>query len=317
MASTPTVIESPLAAGFGVGLLAVALWFAPPLWTQRVRGFALDALRPGLQAAHQANDRWNVWRISTQSAEVQRLQQELAALRDASRRDRERSQRLTAQLALVVEQQATSAGKAESGDEIPRLFSPALIDAAVLADSLAKAWRDGRILDRGWQHGLREDALVLGSQRPLIDVGRDAQISPEDTLLIGRTVVGKVEVVGRWTSTYLPVTDPDFRGRAQLVRDTASGPAWGAQGLLRGTGSGCRLDGIVAEETVRPGDLVYTADRDGIQSAPLCYGEVIAAELDPEGRRWDIEIRPAPTPSAPGFVQVLRTTLNVTRMWGP
>ncbi len=195
------------------------------------------------------------------------------------------------------------------------MFTPALVEAAVLGETLAEAWRSGRILDRGWKSGLRESALVLSSHRPLLDLGQAQQISPEDTLLVGQSVVGKVEVVGQWTSTFLPVIDPEYRGRAQLIRQTAAGVAWGAEGLLTGTGQACQLTGITATEAVRVGDLVYTAERDGILSAPLCYGEVTHAELDAQGREWVVTLRPAAQPAPLTRVQVMRAALNPARLW--
>jgi len=296
-------------------LAGCALWFAPESAVARIRGMTLDVLYPGLQAGKSVQVRWTEWQHSRRSAAVARLQIDVNRLQTEQQQQQERIQRLTAQLADANERAMTDADRPASDETTPRLFMPALVDAAVLGETLSKAWREGRVIDGGWKKGLREQALVLASRRPLVDIGQNQQLSPEDTLLIGRTVLGKIETVGRWTSTFIPVTDSDFRGRAQLVRQTDQGPAWGAQGLLRGTGAGCQLEGISAEETVRPGDLVYTAERDGILSAPLVYGTVTTAELDADGREWTIVIEPAPTPSILGQVQVLRAALNPARVW--
>jgi cell shape-determining protein MreC len=149
----------------------------------------------------------------------------------------------------------------------------------------------------------------------LIDLGRDARISPEDTLLLGRSVIGKVHRVGRWTSTFLLVTDADFRGRAQLVRALQEGYVFGAKGVLRGQGdASCLLEGIPATETVEPGDLVYTADRDGPLPTPLYYGKVVEATLDDSAREWRIVVKPVERPTDLTDVQVLRSALNPRRL---
>ncbi len=298
-----------------VVLAGCALWFAPASAVARIRGATLDALRPGLLLAQTVQRQWSVWQQSRRDATLAQLERQLDDHQHATQQQQERIQRLTAQLAQANELAMTTANAQSADEATPRLFLPALVDAAVLGETLSKAWRDGRVLDGGWKKGMRENAVVLASRRPLIDIGQSQQLSPEDTLLTGRTVLGKIETVGRWTSTFIPITDDDYRGRAQLVRQTDQGPAWGAQGLIRGTGVACQLDGIAAEETVRPGDLVYTAERDGILSAPLVYGTVINAELDADGREWTITIQPAPSPTTLGTVQVLRAALNPARLW--
>ncbi len=315
MTRSPRLRRSPLATAMWVVLIALALWFAPVAAVARIRAVTFDVLRPGLSLSVITRQRWFAWRKQLTDQEVARLQSHVETLEQSSQQQDERVQRLMAQLASANEAAAVSSDTHSDDETTPRLFTPALVDAAVLGETLSRSWREGRVLDGGWKKGLRESAMVLTSRRPLVDIGQSQQLSPEDTLLTGRTVLGKIEAVGHWTSTFIPITDTDFRGRAQLVRQTDQGPAWGAQGLLRGTGDGCVLEGIAAEETVRPGDFVYTAERDGILSAPLTYGTVVAAELDTDGREWKITIRPAPTPTTLGTVQVLRAALNPARLW--
>ncbi len=300
---------------FWVVLIGLALWFAPTSAIARIRTITVDLLRPGLSLSVATQQRWIIWQKTRDDEHIVRLQSQIEQLERTTQQQDERAQRLTAQLAAANEAAALSPTVGSHDESMQRLFTPALVDAAVLGESLSKSWREGRMLDRGWRSGLRESAVVLASRRPLIDIGQSQQLSPEDTLLTGRTVIGKIEAVGQWTSTFIPITDADFRGRAQLLRQTDQGTAWGAQGMIRGTGNGCVLEGIASEETVLIGDLVYTAERDGILSAPLIYGTVMHAELDADGREWTINIRPAPTPTALGTVQVLRAALNPARLW--
>jgi cell shape-determining protein MreC len=155
---------------------------------------------------------------------------------------------------------------------------------------------------------------VLASRLPLIDVGQPQVLQPEDTVLCGRTVLGKVHTVGRWTSTFLPITDAEYRGRAQLVRETPAGPAWHAAGMLRGDGRQCQLDGVSVEESVRVGDLVYTAERDGVLPEPMYYGRVTAVASEPDGRAWRITVAPAMTRPLT-TVTIVRAALNPGRFW--
>jgi cell shape-determining protein MreC len=304
--------KSPWLIAAGACLTGVALWHAPTGMTQGVHGAAYDALRPGCQMSNLAAQQWQSWRETWADAEAQRLRAEFAESQAALRRQTERVQQLSAQWASSRELPAAVATVPES----ERLFIPALIEAAVLGETLSQDWREGRVLDRGWKHGVRESALVLQGRGPLIDLGATAQVTPEDPLLVGRTIIGKVAVVGRWTSSYLPVTDADFRGRAQLVRDTGDGPVWGAQGLLRGDSAGrCILEGVPVEEAVRVGDLVFSADRDGALSEPLAYGRVVDVKTSADEREWSLLVEPAPQPSRLTRVHVLRAALNPSRFW--
>jgi rod shape-determining protein MreC len=310
------IAGSPGAVGLWSVVLGGALWFAPPALADRVHGVTWDALRPGLQLARwieaEGQSAWSRRRaaeLQTLHAEIERLQADLVA-------ERQRTQRLSAQVlstqALLVREGLPGTGR-ESAAE--RLFHPAIVDAAVLGDSLSQAWRQGTVLDRGAAHGLREAALVLHSARPLVDRGLRDQLSAEDLLLLGRTVLGKIDTVGRWTSTFVPITDPAYRGRAQLVRQTDDGPQWGAGGLLRGDGDVCRLDGVPGNESVRVGDLVFTAERDAALGVALSYGTVIEAHLGIDDREWQIVVQPSPQSTRATEVQVLRAALNPARLW--
>lgn len=196
-----------------------------------------------------------------------------------------------------------------------RLAQPLLIEAAILGSSHARNWRKGSWLDQGKAQGLQEDALILTSEQSVLDLGRDFQVSPADAVLWGRCVIGKVQQVGRWSSTLLPVTAPEFRGRAQLVRQTEQGYVFGPKGMIKGQGtSTCILDGVPADEAVEVGDAVYTADRDGILPTPLFYGAVIEARLDEREQAWRILVQPAELPADLTTVQILRTRGNPSRL---
>ena len=305
---------SPTALGAWSLLLGTALWFAPPHLVTTFRAAWLDGLRPGLHAVEQVRHRVRDWQTQRQEAHLKALQQQVAQLQEATARSDERLRRLSAQFALQQEA-PDNAVSAASGKPVPALFVPALVEARVIGDTLGTDWRSGKILEAGWQAGVREQALVLKSRRPLIDLGAPEQLSPEDPLIIGSTVVGKVEVVGRWTSSFLPVTDPDFRGAVQIVRFTDNGTTWGAKGIVKGNGDDCVIEGVGSDAAVRAGDLVYSAGRDGAIDAPLFYGTIHSAELGSDDREWRLHMTPGDQPSSLTHVRVLRAALNPQRLW--
>src|SRR5690606_16885117 len=105
---------------------------------------------------------------------------------------------------------------------------------------------------------------------------------------------------------------------ARIVRLTAQGPVEGPQGILKGTGGGCRLDEIPATEAVASGDLVYTAVLASPSGQSFYCGKVTQADADPAASHWTIEIAPACAPQdLPRHVTVLRTELNPRLMARP
>jgi cell shape-determining protein MreC len=299
-------------------LAATGLAGVPVESVAAVRAVFHDLLRPGCQAILAGTNAVAGWSAARESAQVAQLRQEQQTLRQQLAASEAKLRRITATAAdlresLIVQGSVPQLGPTAETSE--RLFVPLLIEAAVLGEQLAREWRSGRLLDRGHRHGVQEAAHVLASPAPLIDVGQADEVQPEDAVLMGRLVVGKVIAVGQWTSTFLPVTDPDYRGQAQLMRDTADGVAWGAVGVLEGDGTRCLLRGISTEQTVQLGDFVFTADRDGVLSDPLCYGRVVEVERSDDPRQWQIVVEPPPRPAALSKVTVLRGALNPQRLW--
>ena len=296
-------------------LVGVGLSFAPDGVASRLRGAVTDAMRPGQQAVCAMGDslREGLASLTSQTARTQ--QHELARLRRELDDAKSRSVALATQLASMNEEREREATLPSTIRRLPRLASVSLIETTVLGDVLAEQWRSGKLLDRGETNGVRESSLVLNSRQSLVDVGQDGELSPEDSVLMGRSVIGKIERVGRWTSTLLLLTDAAYRGRAQLIQEAETGFAFGARGILKGQGGAlCKLEGIAATESVRVGDGVYTADRDGLVSTPLYYGKVVEATLGPDDREWKVLVEPAPLPSRLTTVQVLRTSVNSERL---
>ncbi len=299
----------------GLILIGVGLYFAPDGVAARLHSVIADGFRPGNEAVRMACDSFREGLSAVYSKSAQAQQRELEQLRSELIASRAQNSVLVARLAQANDQDLVDSTLPMSLRRLPRLMIPALIDAAVLCEPLAEAWRSGRLLDRGEASGIRASSLVVNSRQPLVDVGQDGSLSAEDALLLGRCVIGKIERVGRWTSTFLLLTDAAYRGRAQLIQETDSGFAFGPRGILKGQGSSlCRLEGIASTESVRVGDAVYSADRDGLVSAPLYYGKVVEATLEPDDREWQVRVEPAPLPSQLTRVQILRTTVNSERL---
>lgn len=299
----------------GLVLVGVGLSFAPDAVSSRLRGAVADVMRPGQQAARVTGDSLREWMIGLTSQSARSQQREVTCLEAELAAANARNAVLIARLAESRDEQAHASALPSTIRSLPRLASPSLIEAAVLGDALAEHWRSGKLLDRGTANGVRETSLVVSSRQPLIDLGQDGEVSPEDSVLLGRCVIGKVERVGRWTSTLLLLTDAAYRGRAQLIHAADTGYAWGGRGILKGQGGTlCKLDGIAATESVRVGDEVYTAERDGLVTTPLYYGRVVEATLGPDDREWQVLVEPAPLPHRLTSVQVLRMSMNAERL---
>jgi cell shape-determining protein MreC len=109
------------------------------------------------------------------------------------------------------------------------------------------------------------------------------------------------------------VTDPGFSGRARLARQTSRGLAFGSEGTLVGGGANlCRLKRIM--EPVNVGDEVYSGGTDGVLPYPMFYGRVVRAELEEGATEWSIDVEPAAKLDRFDRVQILRMSLNPSRL---
>ncbi|MBI3865962.1 MAG: hypothetical protein HY290_29145 [Planctomycetia bacterium] len=196
----------------------------------------------------------------------------------------------------------------------PPLAMAQLVEARVMGEETALLWRGKQLLSSGSRQGIVESALVLDSARPLVDLGSDAELAPGDSVYAGRIVIGKIADVGRYSSTLRLVTDPGYRGRARLARRTARGYlAQGTEGTLIGDGSEfCRLKHVT--DPVNVGDEVFTGGADGLLPAPMYYGRVIRAELEPGAQEWSVWVKPAAALERLETVLVLRRTIHPDRI---
>jgi cell shape-determining protein MreC len=307
--------RSNVLAAAAAAIVAIGLLCASRTLTDRLRTGILDATRPGQEALAAAisrtTEQLSRLRSVNDPAELQRLRNELAGWKLRSRQ-----LALAAAAAREELQQMQESGPAPASlTSVRPLVGVDLVAASVLGAEHARQWRAGRFINQGTTAGIPDAALVLESTEPVLDQGRDAGLITGQPVYAGRCVVGRVWHVGHWMSTVQPVTHPEYRGSAQIVRQTGSEHVYGPHGILAGTGEPlCRLTIIDATAGIEVGDDVYTGERDGTLPFPMYYGKVASAVLDPQTLQWEIRVQPAVPELTGRAVCVLRRSLNGFRV---
>lgn len=313
--SRPIVVATILMSGVACGLLVLSGDVADP-----ARAAVRDGLRPGqiwfgdaLAAMKSTVRNW-----ADDSAIPGRRKEPLDDADAPAAGSSRRIRRLELANALLREQLHRNERIGRSpyrGEASEPLTSADLISARVLGEETAGLWRSGYLLDGGSRSGLAESDLVLQDDAALVDVGEGEKLETGFAVFAGRCVVGRIRNVGRWTSTIEPVAAIGFRGRAQLVRKTERGFAFGAIGVIEGTGEGdCNLTMIPAAEPVAVGDDVYTISDGGVFPFPMYYGRIVRADLPATASLWTIRVEPAAETARPRTVQILRRRLNPKRL---
>lgn len=201
--------------------------------------------------------------------------------------------------------------KGHSGRHAP-LAGFELISARVLSYGGMPSGVRQAMIDAGRAHGLMRSELVLDAQGLLLDQGQDGGVGAGQAVLAGSVVLGRIERTGRWVSQLLPVTDESYSARVRLVRHSSRGTHLGAEGMLEGTGEGCRIIGIPDTASVAVGDEVFSADINGVAGPRLYYGTVSVAQFESAGE-WSIEVQPAGHLSDIEQVAVVVPQLNAAR----
>jgi hypothetical protein len=309
--------QSETRAAVLLSMLAVGLIALPAPWGASLRLAVRDALRPGLVAASSARTEMvRTWqrlrRPGGPDPRVAELEADIRELEAAKRRAELANAELQQQLA-EAERLGTSPWPITHAEP---LVVPELVEASVLSPGGGPLWRTGPVLAAGGTLGLAGDELVLEADGRVLDQGSDAGLATGQPVFAGRCVVGRLAEVGRSVSVVRPVTDPDFRGLAQLVRRSDDGTSFsfGAEGIVEGTGEDfLRLSHIAATEPVAIGDEVYTGESDGTAGHPMYYGRVVQATLEPGGQHWEIRVEPAATKADLRSVVVYRQKVNPVR----
>lgn len=298
---------------------AIGLGFAPPNVQSWLRATIRDGFQPGVtfaataqqSAARQLHQRFVGDDEQKLSEQLATLHSQLATLQKQLRREQLAHQRTFDQKLLALQRHDDERRPIDS----PPLIVPQVIEANVLGEELAASWRGGKLLNRGTSHGIVEASFVLDANAKLVDQGEDSGLAADLPVFAGSCVVGKLQHVGHWSSTWVPLTDKRFSGRARLARVTKDGLIFGSDGLLIGNGKdACRLTKIRATEPVSEGDEVFALETPGGFETPLFYGTVTRAELADGATHWDIEVRPAIDPQTARSVSIVRPMVNPKRL---
>lgn len=297
----------------GIWGVAAAGFFSPEEFTDPLRSSVVDALAPGRVAAVAVAERGArlLERFRTPESDVT-LAAAQAEIEVLQARNREQA---AASLTAIQQVSASElvGPPLPSAREYEPLLAAGLVPARILGrDPDVLRHRFGRILSRGTSSAIAVDDLVL-SNLPHLDQGAAAGIEAGQPAISGRVVVGNIVQAGRWTSTLRLVTDPDYRGFAQVVRQSRGRTVLGPTGVLMGSGKGvCRLELVPKEQPVSIGDYIYSRQQDADQPAPVYYGRVVDAE--PGAEYWSITVEPAFDPVQLRDVQVLNISLNPQRV---
>ena len=300
-------------------LTAIGMGFAPSNVLNWLRTAIRDGFQPGVHfaattqqsAARQLRQRLVGDDEQELQSQISNLKSQIADSQKQLRRERLAHQRTRDRKLLALQRH----DDARKPLDPPPLIVPQVVAANVLGDELAASWRSGRLLDRGQTHGVVEASLVLDANAKLLDQGADIGLSADLPVFAGSCVIGKLQHVGHWSSTWVPLTDKRFRGRARLARVTADGLVFGAEGILLGDGkAACSLTKIRTTDPVSEGDEVFSLETPGGFETPLFYGTVTHAELAPGATQWEIEVRPAIDPQSTKSVSIVRPTMNPKRL---
>ncbi|WP_437227923.1 rod shape-determining protein MreC [Planctomicrobium sp. SH661] len=171
------------------------------------------------------------------------------------------------------------------------------------------------LISLGSAQGIHSGELVLSGKGLVIDQGKKQGITPDQLVTAGRGLFGRTVRVGKETSLVQPVTDPAFRMGVRIVRRSAFGAVQGPQGILVGTGTGCRLTEVTATEAVAVGDEVYTDRLVSPGSEPVYCGRITRAEVQSGENHWSLEVAPLQAPgNFPRELFILRAELNPDRI---
>lgn len=300
-------------------LTAIGLGFAPPNVQSWLRAAIRDGFQPGVTLAatvqhsttRQLHQRFVGDDERDLQSQISNLKSELSNLERSLRREQLARQRTRDQKVLALQRHDDERRPLDP----PPLIVPQVVEANVLGDELAVSWRGGKLLDRGRTNGVVEASLVLDANAKLVDQGEDSGLAADLPVFAGSCVVGKLQHVGHWSSTWVPLTDKRFAGRARLARVTKDGLFFGSDGVLIGSGKEtCRLTKVKATEPVNEGDEVFALETPGGFETPLFYGTVTRAELPNGATHWEIEVRPAIDPQTARSVSIVRPVMNPTRL---
>lgn len=287
-----------------------------PMYSAPLRTTVQSAVLPGRRVIHSTGEQIQtlVSQWAPQPPEVAELDK-LRSERDEAMQNVRRLQIRAALLAEKMEQLQQTGPLPVVGESSTPLVVPELLEATVFGEETTLLWRSGRMIDAGTEAGVLTDNLVLeADDTPVLDQGAESGVLVDQPVYSGRCIVGKIATAGRWTSTVQPVTDPQYRGLAQILRGGQQNQ-FAAQGVLEGRGDGtCALKYVSSTEAVSVGDDVCSGGREAAFPFPMYYGKVTRAELKPGATHWTIIVEPAVSVDQWQTVSVFRKVINPERI---
>jgi cell shape-determining protein MreC len=201
----------------GLLLAAATLNVAPPEALGRLRGLFLDSLRPGQLLVQNLSDRVRPLReIASAGSPADPIHAFEARIRELELEREQLRSRLTA---------VETWGRRPRGQNSQPVVIPELLTARWLGEELSLLWRSRGLLSVGNREGVHENALVVQSELPLVDVGNPQQVTVGNPVFAGRVVVGKIAAVGRQTSTVRRITDAGYSDRIRADQRNRWHPA--------------------------------------------------------------------------------------------
>ncbi len=303
-------------------LVAIGLLNTPTSYQTKLRTVGRDIASPAMRAVLASSNQLesiysslfektnpNVTDVDPTEPYQKREQKLLRRCRDLELRN--------AELAEKLASTKRWGSKSYQGEKGKPLLDTRLIEATVLNKNQQQMLKEEFLIDRGNTSGLRGSlwAVETDESETTIDQGTEQNIDVGQMALRGKTVVGRISSVGRWTSSIQPITAASFRCPVQLVSRSESGTQFGAKGQLEGTGGPlCRLKWISPQMSVSVGDMVFTDREHEGMTVPMYFGRVTKAELPSGALEWSIWVEPAAATIGSGTLQIVRRSINRSRI---
>ncbi|MBU4201354.1 MAG: rod shape-determining protein MreC [Verrucomicrobia bacterium] len=261
-------LKQSIGSLLAVGLLLIVLLNCPPATCARLYGGVRDALSP--LVAFLSDTCSSCWRASRGSrvlaADNSRMAVEISRLRTEVRQLKS-LERENAELRHLLGVEARAGVR--------------LIAAQVTTRAIGGWWQMAR-LDKGLSDGVAHDLPVISAEG----------------------LVGRIVDVSAYTADVLFLVDPSSKVSAKLSRMDAFGIVRGQGVSLLGDPL-CRMDFIIKDAAILPGDEVVSSGLGGVYPAGLVIGYVEKVYLDRSGLYQYADIVPAVDLRSLGFVFII------------
>lgn len=306
----PSRWQRPSVIWFGWILVAIFLTYGPQTFRSSLEQMTLDAVGQSLATIDlvYASAKETLSRPLSQTTLPA---EQIVSNPESSNRLNQINQDLLARLALLEDenQRLRMIPRVPQEGKGPSTWQVSAISTNVLGRKAANSFSSEQLLiSAGRTHGLSGQELVLEGEGWLIDLGEQAQLSPDQLVTLGRSLFGRVIQVGRWTSLIQPITDQEFRTAVVIYRPSELGFVTGPKGILKGTGTHCELVEVPGTEAVAVGDLVFTDLNVSPTQTPIYCGKVISTDIGTNDSQWTIAVEPA------NSGQLTPKSLNVMRI---